>query len=396
MSHSRVIALHYTFVTYLLIFLEETRHRGKMKKQWVLIISLAFSILALTACDSRVETVEVTRIVEVTVAPEPVLPEPEIVTIFESVQDRGRLLCGGRSDNLPGYYSLDQDGKHVGFDVDICRAVATAVLGDAAAVDFIPLESAQRGPALIRRDIDLLARTSTWTSSRDVQWGDFTITMFYDGQGFMVRRDSGITSLADLDGATICVNAGTTHENNLANTFRQRGLDYTPNTFRDLTHALESYKQGQCDAYTGDRSSLFGIRNKLAPDSDAHIILAEVISKEPLTPVVPSDDGQWFDTVKIVMYVLINAEELGVTSENVDEMLSSDDIAIRRLLGVEQTFGQEELGLNPDFAVDVLHAVGNYGEIYERHFGAETDQALPRGLNDLWINGGLIYAPPLK
>ncbi len=367
-----------------------------MKKQLILIVSLALSALALTACSSREITVEVTRIVEITVTSESALPEPEMPTIFESVQDRGRLLCGGRSDNLPGYHSLDQDGEYVGFDVDLCRAVATAVLGDPTAVDFIPLDSAQRGPALINREIDFLARTSTWTSSRDVQWGDFTITMFYDGQGFMVRRDSGITSLADLDGATICVNAGTTHENNLVNTFRQRGLDFTPITFRDRTTALESYKQGQCDAYTGDRSSLLGLRNELAPDSEAHIILADIISKEPLTPIVPSDDGQWFDTVKIVMYVLINAEELGVTSENVDEMLSSNNIATRRLLGVEQTFGQEELGLNPDFAVDVLHAVGNYGEIYERHFGAETDLALPRGLNDLWINGGLIYAPPLK
>ena len=212
----------------------------------------------------------------------------------------------------------------------------------------------------------------------------------------MVPQDSGITSVAGLDGAIICVNAGSTHESNLANIFEQRGLEFTPNTFRDRTNALEAYKQGQCDAYTGDRSSLLGLRNELALDSDAHIILEEIISKEPLTPVVPSDDEQWFDTVKIVMYVLINAEELGVTSENVVEMLNSNNIAIRRLLGVEQRFGQEELGLNPDFAVDVLQAVGNYGEIYDRHFGPETDLALPRGLNNLWINGGLIYAPPLK
>ncbi|MCP4544062.1 MAG: amino acid ABC transporter substrate-binding protein [Chloroflexi bacterium] len=367
-----------------------------MKKQLVLVIGLALLVLVLVACDSREEIVEVTRIVEVTIESESVLPESETTTIFERVQERGRLLCGGRSDNLPGYNSVDQDGKHVGFDVDLCRAVAAAILGDATAVDFIPLESAQRGPALINREIDLLARTATWTSSRDVQWGDFTITMFYDGQGFMVRRDSGITLLAELDGATICVNAGSTHESNLVNTFRERGLDFTPITFRDRTNALESYRQGQCDAYTGDRASLLGLRNELAPDSDDHIILAETISKEPLTPAVPSGDEQWFDTVKIVMYVLINAEELGVTLENVDEMLNSDNIAIRRLLGVEQTFGQEELGLDLDFAVDILQAVGNYGEIYDRHFGPETDLALPRGLNNLWINGGLIYAPPLK
>ncbi len=367
-----------------------------MKKQLILIISLAFSVVALPACNPRQEIVEVTRVVEVTVEAESVLPEPEITTIFERVQERGQLLCGGRPANVPGFDSLDQDGKHVGFDVDLCRAVAAAVLGDATAVDFIPLESAQRGPALINREIDFLARTVTWTSSRDVQWGDFTVIMFYDGQGFLVPRDSGITSLAGLDGATICVNAGSTHESNLVNIFSQRGLNYTPSTFRERTNALESYKQGTCDAFTGDRASLLSLRNELAPNSDAHIILAETISKEPLTPVVPSGDEQWFDTVKLVMYVLINAEELGVTSANVDDMLNSDNIAVRRLLGGEQTFGQEELGLNPDFAVDVLRAVGNYGEIYNRHFGPETDLALPRELNNLWTNGGLIYAPPLK
>ena len=367
-----------------------------MNTQLILTIMLVFSGLILTACGSSETIVEVTRIVEVTVEPEAVLPESKLPTIFERIQARGRLLCGGRSDNLPGYYAVDQDGKHVGFDVDLCRAVAAAVLGEAMAVDFIPLESAQRGPALINRQIDLLARTATWTSSRDVQWGDFTVVMFYDGQGFMVGRDSGITSVAELDGATICVNAGSTHENNLVNTFRQRGLDFTPNTFRDLTNAVEAFKQDQCDAYTGDRASLIAIRNLLTSELEDYTILAETISQEPLTPVVPSGDERWFDTVKIVMYVLINAEELGVTSANVDEMLTSDNIAIRRLLGVEQTFGQEELGLNPDFAVDVLRAVGNYGEIYDRHFGPETDLALPRGLNSLWNNGGLIYAPPLK
>lgn len=367
-----------------------------MNKQVILTMMLALSALIQAACNSRETIVEVTRIVKVTAESETAFPEPELPTIFERVQARGRLLCGGRSDNLPGFYAVDQDGNHVGFDVDLCRAVATAVLGDETAVDFIPLESAQRGPALINREIDLLTRTTTWTSSRDAQWGDYTIIMFYDGQGFMVRRDSGISSLVGLNGATICFTAGTTHDSNLVNTFRQYGLDYTPSVFRDRDNALEAYKQGQCDAYTGDRASLRGLRSELAPKADDHIILAETISKEPLTPVVPSGDERWFDTVKIVMYVLINAEELGVTSANVDEMLQSDNIAVRRLLGVEQTFGQEELGLHPDFAVDVLRAVGNYGEIYYRHFGPDTDLALPRGLNNLWNHGGLIYAPPLK
>lgn len=364
-----------------------------MKKQLVLVISLAFSILTLGACGSREKIVEVTRIAEVTRIVE-VTVEPETPKILERVRERGRLICGSDHDD-PGFANLDKEGNTIGFDADLCRAVAAAVLGDATAVDYISLESAQRGPALISGEIDLLARVATWTSSRDVQWGNFTITMFYDGQGFLVPRDSGVSSLEELDGATICVSAGGTTESNLSNTFRQRGLDYTPMLFRNGPDAIEVYKRGECDAFISDKSSLLAHRSTLA-NPDAHIILEETISKEPLTPVVPSGDEQWFDTVKIVMYVLINAEELGVTSENVDEMLNSDNIAIRRLLGVEQTFGQEELGLNLDFAVDVLQAVGNYGEIYNRHFGPETDMALPRGLNNLWTNGGLIYAPPLK
>jgi general L-amino acid transport system substrate-binding protein len=329
-------------------------------------------------------------------------PCPEVSEGAAPVQDilgtvlaRGKVICGSRTDLL-GFGYLDENGRNVGFDVDLCRAVAAALFNDAEAVEFVPLTAAERGPALQTGEIDILSRNVTWTSSRDAQWGNFTIIMFYDGQGMMVRKDSGFTTLEDLDGATVCVTTGTTTEMNLADNFRNRGLSFEAVTFEDTAAVYSAYEDGRCDAATSDKSQLAAVREGFA-NPDDHIIMDVTMSKEPLTPAVPTGDDKWFDVVKTTFYVLINAEELGVTSQNVDEMLNSDSVEIRRLLGIEGTFGQEDLGLAADFAANVLRAVGNYGEIYDRYMGPNGDAfELPRGPNKLWTDGGLVYAPPLR
>jgi general L-amino acid transport system substrate-binding protein len=315
--------------------------------------------------------------------------------IFAAVKARGKLVCGSRTDLL-GFGYLDQDGRNVGFDIDFCRAVAVAVFNDPEAIEVVPLTAAERGPALQTGEVDLLARNLTWTSSRDAQWGNFTAVTFYDGQGMMVRVDSGATTLEDLDGATVCVTTGTTTELNLADNFRGRGLEFEAVTFEDTASVYSAYEDGRCDAATSDKSQLAAVREGFA-NPDDHMIMDVTMSKEPLTPAVPSGDDQWFDIVKTVAYVLINAEELGISSANADEMAGSDNPEIKRLLGVEGSFGQEDLGLATDFAANIIRAVGNYGEIYDRYMGPEGDAfTLPRGPNNLWTNGGLIYAPPLR
>jgi general L-amino acid transport system substrate-binding protein len=314
---------------------------------------------------------------------------------LQIVKDRGKLVCGSRTDLL-GFGYLDENDRNVGFDIDLCRAVATAIFNDPDAVEFVPLTAGERGPALQTAEVDMLSRNVTWTSTRDSQWGNFTIVMFYDGQGMIVRKDLGAETLEDLDGATVCVTTGTTTELNLADNFRQRGLDYTAVTFEDTASVYNAYDEGRCDAATSDKSQLASIQVGLA-NPDDHMIMNVTMSKEPLTPAVPAGDDQWFDLVKIVMYTLINAEELGITSANVDEMMNSDNIPVRRLLGVEGEFGQADLGLSADFGANVIRAVGNYGEIYDRYMGPDGDAfALPRSINELWTNGGLIYAPPLR
>jgi general L-amino acid transport system substrate-binding protein len=315
--------------------------------------------------------------------------------VFAAVKARGSLVCGSRTDLL-GFGYLDEAGRNVGFDIDFCRAVAAAVFNDPEAVEFVPLTAAERGPALQTGEIDLLARNVTWTSSRDAQWGNFTAVTFYDGQGMMVRVDSGATTLEDLDGATVCVTTGTTTELNLADNFRGRGLEFEAVTFEDTASVYSAYEDGRCDAATSDKSQLAAVREGFA-NPDDHMIMDVTMSKEPLTPAVPTGDDQWFDIVKTVAYLLVNAEELGITSANVDEMMGSDNPEVKRLLGVEGSFGQEDLGLATDFAANVIRAVGNYGEIYDRYMGPEGDAfTLPRGPNNLWTNGGLIYAPPLR
>ena len=314
---------------------------------------------------------------------------------LENVKERGNLVCAGRAD-LAGFGYLDSAGNNTGFDIDLCRAVAAAIFGDPGVVEVVSVNALERGPTIQSGEVDILSRNVTWTTIRDAQWGNYTVIMFYDGQGFMLRKDSKFESALDLDGSTVCVTSGTTTELNLADFFRQHGLSLEAIPFEDTPAVYSAYEQGRCDAVTADKSQLAAILSGFA-NPDDHIILPETISKEPLTPVVPHGDDQWFDLVKTVMYLLINAEELGVTQANVDSMISSDNVQVRRMLGAAGEFGQADVGLKADFGVDVIKAVGNYGEIYDRYMGPDGDSFnLPRGLNRLWTDGGLIYAPPLR
>ena len=330
---------------------------------------------------------------EATTAPEGAAAPSGYGAIVKSIQDRGKVVCGSRTD-LAGFGELDADGRNVGFDIDLCRAIAAALLGDAEAVEFVPLSAAERGPALQTGEVDILSRNATWTSTRDAQWGNFAHVWFYDGQGFMVPVASGITEIEQLDGATVCVTTGTTTELNLADAFRQRGLEFTAVSFEDTSTVYSTYEEGRCDATTSDKSQLASVRQGFA-NPDDHMILDITISKEPLTPVVPSGDDQWFDIVKVITWGLINAEELGVNQANVEEMKSSDNIEVRRLLGAEGEWGQSDLSLPADAVAKAVAAVGNYGEIFERYLGS-GGLNLPRGQNNLWTNGGLIYAPPMR
>lgn len=319
----------------------------------------------------------------------------ESVSRIDAVKSKGNIGCATQTD-LPGFGYLNADGNAQGFDVDLCRAVAAAIFGDPGAVDIQHITYAERGALLQAGEIDLLSRTTTWTTTREAQWGDYTITMFYDGQGFMVPKSLGVTSALELDGASVCVAEGTTTKLNLADYFRQNGMQLEILSYEETSETYNAYEQGQCDATTIDKSQLAATRSGFA-NPDAHVILPETISKEPLAPMVPRGDPKWTALVRTVFYVLINAEELGVTQANVDAMRSSDDIRVRRMLGSEGAFGQGDLGLKTDFAVDVLKAVGNYGEIYDRYMGPEGESfTLPRGLNNLWNSGGIIYAPPLR
>ena len=376
-----------------------------MRKLLLPLASLIILAMLLSACGTpaggEIVEVEVTRIVEVTTEGETQVvaaPAPGYGEILVRVQERGRVVCAGRTDLL-GFGYLDDDGRNIGFDIDLCRAVAAAVLGDPEAIEIVPVTAAERGPVIQTGEVDILSRNVTWTSSRDSQWGNFTITMFYDGQGYMVRADSGIQTQDDMNGASVCVTSGTTTEKNLAADFRERGLDFEAVIFEDTSSVYNAFFEGRCDVTTSDRSQLAAIRAG-ADVPDDYVILPMIISKEPLTPVVPHGDDQWFDIVKLVMYTLINAENPSygpITQATVDDILASDNIKGKTVLGVEGDWGYSSLGLDADALANALRAVGNYGEVYNRYMGPEGIAfTLPRGANEHWTNGGLIYAPPIK
>lgn len=316
---------------------------------------------------------------------------------LETVKERGFLNCQVGLPT-PGFYALADDGTWSGIDVDMCRAVSAAIFGDPDKVEYQSVTSAVRFTALANSESDMLSRTTTWTAIRDTQLGlDFTAVNFYDGQGFMVPVDSGINSTLELDGATICVLTGTTTELNLADYFRAKGMEFTPVTNENVNVLVETYLGGGCDAYTNDKSGL-AARRSAFPEPAAHKILPETVSKEPLGPVVRQGDDAWANLVRWVMYGMMNAEELGITKANVEEMAANaTDPNIARLLGVEGNIG-EGLGVSPTFMVDVIKAIGNYGETYEANIGENTPIGIPRAnsLNALWTEGGIIYAPPFR
>ncbi|MEM7444557.1 MAG: amino acid ABC transporter substrate-binding protein [Pseudomonadota bacterium] len=315
--------------------------------------------------------------------------------MVQTVQDRGQLICGVNT-GLPGFSNPDADGNWVGLDVDVCRAVAAAVLGDADAVEYVPLTAQQRFTALQSGEVDVLSRNTTHTLTRDTSVGlDFAPITFYDGQGFMVPANLGVTSAHELDGATACVQQGTTTELNLSDFFRANGMTFEPVVIESFDEVNAAFFSGRCDVYTTDASGLASIRAVLAPNPDDYLILPEIVSKEPLGPAVRHGDDQWLDVVSWVVRALIAAEELGITSENIDSFADSTDPNVQRLLGHTPGMG-EALGLPEDWAHNAISATGNYGEIFERNVGVDTPLRLERGLNALWLDGGLMYAPPVR
>jgi general L-amino acid transport system substrate-binding protein len=315
-------------------------------------------------------------------------------TTLEDVRARGELICGV-STGVAGFASPDDQGNWSGVDVDVCRAVAAAVLGDDTKVKYVPTTSKERFTALQSGEVDMLSRVTTWTFSRDVGLGfEFAGVNYYDGQGFMVKKDMGITSALQLDGATVCVQTGTTTELNLADYFRANNMTYTAVNVETADESRDNYVNNACDVYTTDSSALAAQRSTLA-DPSAHLILPEIISKEPLGPVVRHGDNQWGDIVRWAFNAMVIAEEKGVTSANVEEMKTSNDPEIQRLLGTDGDMGQQ-LGLDAEWALNIVSQVGNYGESFERNIGASTPIALERGLNQLWTKGGILYSPPMR
>lgn len=313
----------------------------------------------------------------------------------DTVRSRGRVLCGV-NEGLPGFSISDANGEWSGIDVDLCRAVATAVVGDANAVTFIPLTARDRFPALRAGEVDVLVRNTTWTLTRDSELGvDFVGVNYYDGQGFMVRATSPFRSVNDLNGARICVTRNTTTELNLTDYFRTHDMTFESVTFVRLQEMFPAYDAGSCDVVTADQSSLTANRPKLARAGD-HVILPDVISKEPLGPAVLQGDDKWSDIVRWTLYAMIASEEYGVSSKNVERVRTTSTRAeVRRLLGVDENLG-EKLGLPADWVYQILVQVGNYGESFRRHLGASSSIKLQRGLNALWTEGGLLYAMPFR
>ena len=313
---------------------------------------------------------------------------------LDTVKQRGSLSCGGNGQ-LPGFGLPDTQGNWTGLDVDFCRAIAAAIFNDPTKVKFVALTARDRFTALQTGDVDVLARNTTWTISRDTQLGlNATGINYYDGQGFMVRKSLKVNSALELNDAAICVQQGTTTELNLADYFRANRMRLKTVTFATIDEALKAYESGRCDAYTTDASGLYGSRLKLAR-ADDHVVLPEIISKEPLAPFVRHGDDQWFDIVKWVHYAMLNAEEFNITKTNVDEQLKSENPEIKRLLGREGNFG-EQLGLTKDWVYRIVKLVGNYGEVFERTVGQGSPLRIARGLNALWSKGGLQYAPPIR
>ena len=313
---------------------------------------------------------------------------------LKAVTDRGMLSCGV-SQGLPGFSSPDDKGNWTGIDVDVCRAIAAAIFNDPSKVKFVPLSAKDRFTALQSGEIDVLSRNTTWTLSRDASLGgNFTGVTYYDGQGFLVKKSLKVNSALELNSASVCVQTGTTTEQNLADYFKSNNMKYEVIAFGNADETLKAYESGRCDVFTSDVSQLYAERLKLSNPAD-HVVLPEIISKEPLGPMVRQGDTQWFNIVKWVLFAMIDSEELGITQKNVDDMTKSDKPDVKRVLGTDGNFG-EQLGLTKDWVVRIVKAVGNYGESFDRNVGAGSKLQISRGLNQLWNKGGIQYAPPIR
>jgi general L-amino acid transport system substrate-binding protein len=361
----------------------------KLMNKSGLIIAIAPLIFAITACGGGSGQRENTSS-----TPGSNLAVPATQNRWNSIKSRGQLVCGV-SGEVPGFSFVGTNGKYSGIDVDICRAIAAALFDNPDAVEFRNLNTKERFTALQTGEVDILSRNTTWTLSRDTSVGlEFAPVVFYDGQGIMVRKNSGIKSLADLKGKAICVQSGTTTEQNIADQMRKRGITYKPVVFEDVNVTFATYTEGRCDGITADRSALVS-RGSLLPKPQDNVILEEVISSEPLAPAVAKGDTRFGDVVKWVVYSLVKAEELGINSQNLGQFTTSNDPDIKRFLGTEGNLG-EGLGLTKDFAARVVKHVGNYAEIYDRNLGPKTKLNLARGKNQLWNKGGLLYSPPFR
>jgi general L-amino acid transport system substrate-binding protein len=313
---------------------------------------------------------------------------------LKTIKDRGMLSCGV-TQGLAGFSLPDDKGNWTGLDVDVCRAIAAAVFNDPSKVKFVPLSAKDRFTALQSGEVDLLSRTTTWTLSRDTSLGaNFTGVTYYDGQGFLVKKSLKVNSALELNSASVCVATGTTTELNLADYFKGNNMKYEVIAFATADEAVKAYESGRCDVFTTDASGLYGERLKLASPAD-HIVLPEIISKEPLGPMVRHGDDQWFDIVKWTLFAMVTAEELGITQKNVDEKMKSDNPEMKRVLGTDGNLG-EQLGVTKDWVVRIVKAVGNYGESFDRNVGAGSKLGIARGLNALWNKGGIQYAPPIR
>ncbi|MFT5880597.1 MAG: general L-amino acid transport system substrate-binding protein [Moritella sp.] len=322
------------------------------------------------------------------------LPSLVNAATLEQVMKKGALNCGV-STGIPGFSATDSKGVWKGIDVDFCRSVAAAVLGDASKVKFIPLTAKERFTALQSGEIDVLARSSTWTATRDTSLGlNFAGVNYYDGQGFLINKDLGITSAKELDGASFCIQAGTTTELNLTDYFKSNNMEYKAVTFDTSGQTIDAFKKGRCDAVTSDASQLYGLKIKLDNPNSA-MVLPDIISKEPLGPVVRQGDDEWFNVVRWSLFAALEAEELGVTSSNVDKQLKSANPSVKRLLGVTGKAG-ENLGLKSDWAYQIVKQVGNYEEMFDNNVGKNSPLNIDRGINNLWNKGGLMYAMPIR
>jgi general L-amino acid transport system substrate-binding protein len=320
--------------------------------------------------------------------------ESALAQTLKTVQDRGMLSCGV-SQGLPGFSSPDDKGNWTGLDVDICRALAAAIFDDPTKVKFVPLSAKDRFIALQSGEIDVLSRNTTWTLYRDTSFGaNFTGVTYYDGQGFLVKKSLKVNSALELNSASVCVQTGTTTEQNLADYFKSNNMKYEVIAFGSNDEAVKAYEAGRCDVFTTDVSGLYADRLKLANPAD-HAVLPEVISKEPLGPMVRHGDDQWFDLVKWTLFAMVDAEELGITQKNADDMAKSDKPELKRIFGTDGNFG-ESLGVTKDWVSRIVKAVGNYGESFDRNVGAGSKLGIARGLNQLWNKGGIQYAPPIR